>query len=179
MQQEEIVKAIMSSGCFKRGLFKLSSGRISTYYIDIRNIYSHPKELKLIVSELAKNISERFQFDAICGIATGGLPLASILSYILSKPFIYVRKVKKEYGTTKAIEGDYRKGWNVIIVDDVATTGSSILRAIDYLTAEGINVLAAYVVVDREEGAEKLLESRGVSLYSLLKINYILKTLKG
>ncbi|HFC49558.1 MAG TPA: orotate phosphoribosyltransferase, partial [Thermofilum sp.] len=88
----------------------------------------------------------------------------------MKKPLIYVRKERKEHGTKKIIEGDFKPGAKVLVVDDVATTGGSILRAVNALRSAGLVVEHALVVVDRLEGAEEALSRVGVRLFSLVTL---------
>jgi len=161
-------------GAVQRGLFKLSSGRVSDVYVDLRKLPSHPAEFREVVRSMAK-LAERFNADYVCGIAVGGLPLATALAYELGKPLIYVRKERKDYGTMKQLEGNYVKGARVLLVDDVATTGGTLSEATRVLRSEGLEVEAALVVVDREEGAREAMKSLGVELLSLTTLRKLLE----
>jgi len=99
-------------------------------------------------------------------VETAGIPLATYLSCITGKPLVYVRKEKKQHGTKSAVEGDVN-GKRVVVVDDVVTTGASLLRAIQNVREEGGIPVYAVVVVDRNQGARELLKSNGVELISL------------
>lgn len=150
----------------KIGSFKLSSGIISPFYIDLRGLISYPKVLKKIAKMILDLVSVKTNFDVIAGIATGGIPLAAFISSISEIPMAYVRKEKKEHGLEKLIEGivDNKR---VLLVDDVATTGASLEYAINVLRDNGAIVDHAAVIVDREEGAKERLERIGVKLLSL------------
>jgi len=161
-------------GAVQRGLFKLSSGRVSSVYVDLRKLPSHPAEFKEVVRSLA-GLAEHFSADYVCGIAVGGLPLATALAYELGKPLIYVRRERKDHGTMKQLEGDYSRGARVLLVDDVATTGGTLSEATRVLRSEGLEVEAALVVVDREEGAREALRSLGVELLSLTTLRRLLE----
>jgi orotate phosphoribosyltransferase len=161
-------------GAVQRGLFKLSSGKISNVYVDLRKLPSHPAEFREVVRSMSR-LAERFNVDYVCGIAVGGLPLATALAYELGKPLIYVRKERKDHGTMKQLEGDYSKGARVLLVDDVATTGGTLSEATRVLRGEGLEVEAALVVVDREEGAREALRGLGVELFSLTTLRRLLE----
>jgi orotate phosphoribosyltransferase len=153
-------------GMIKIGEFTLSSGLKSPFYIDLRRLYNYPTLARRIAQELLGKISEDL-YDVIVGVETAGIPLATYMSCLSNKPLAYVRKERKGHGTKSAVEGDVR-GKRVLVVDDVATTGSSLHRAIlNIKEAGGIPVLAA-VVVDREQGARELLKIHGVELVSLI-----------
>jgi len=169
----KITDLLIKFGAVKYGDFILSSGKRSNIYVDLRNIISYPQVYREIVKE-SISLIKHLSFDAIAGIPTGGLIWASLIAYELSKPLCYVRKEEKGHGTSKILEGDLNKGSKVIIIDDVATTGSSILYAAEKLMENGFIVKDAFVIVDREEGARSNLESKGIVLHSLLKLRDLL-----
>ncbi|MEM3507000.1 MAG: phosphoribosyltransferase family protein, partial [Candidatus Bathyarchaeia archaeon] len=116
-------------------------------------------------------------FQRIAGIPTAGIPFASILAFKLNKPFIYVRKEAKPHGRERRIEGILYPGDEVLIVDDLTTTGKSMLNAISAIKAEGGIVTYAIVLIDREEGAEEKLMEENVKLKCFMKISDIAKKL--
>lgn len=154
-------------GMVKVGKFKLSSGLESPFYIDLRLLYSHPDLVEKIVNELI-TLVDIDRYDVIVGIATSGAILATFMACKLKKPLAYVRIEKKTYGTQALVEGlvSMRR---CIIVDDVATTGSSIEHAYNAIKEVGGMPMAAIVVVDREQGARKRVEALGIKLYSYIK----------
>lgn len=170
MGKTEVKEALIRAGCLLHGTFKLSSGKTSNVYVDVRRLYSHPVELKVVVAELTELIKQ-LNCDYVAGVESGGIPLATLCSYTLGKPLVYVRKKPKEHGTQKMIEGHIEsEGAVAVVVDDVATTGSSILKAVTVLREAGFEVRDALVVIDREEGAESALKNNGVALHALLKL---------
>ncbi|QOJ79165.1 orotate phosphoribosyltransferase [Infirmifilum lucidum] len=171
MRVEELLWSI---GAVQRGVFKLSSGRISNVYIDLRKLPSHPREFKLVVDALSRE-ALNYSFNIVCGIAVGGLPLATGVALALSKPLIYVRRDRKDHGTMKQLEGDFEPGAKAILVDDVATTGGSLLEALKVLRSSGLIADTALVVVDREEGAREALEAEGVRLVGLTTLKRVLE----
>ncbi len=174
MQVRGIVREFFSHGFIKFGRFKLSSGVESPYYIDLRRLYSYPKLAREVAECLISIINH--DYEGVAGVATAGIPLATYISIIKSIPMGYVRPAAKGHGTMGVVEGDLR-GLKVLVVDDVATTGSSILSAVNALRSEGCVVEAAAVIIDREQGAEELLRSEGVKLYSLIKAGELFKEL--
>lgn len=170
----EVARALLRAGCLLQGEFKLSSGSVSRFYVDVRRVYSHPSEAKLIANALAE-AARKLCCDVVAGVESGGIPLATMVAFILDKPLVYVRKKPKEHGTQKMIEGDPDVRGVAVVVDDVATTGSSILRAVNALREAGFTVRDALVVVDRGEGAAQSLERTGVELHALLTLKELLE----
>lgn len=171
---KEVAEAIVRAGCVLKGTFRLSSGRLSTVYVDVRRLFSHPQEVRVVVNELARVISG-IGCDLISGIETGGIPLAAMVAYAAGKPMVYVRKRPKEHGTQSYVEGDVSVGRSAVLVDDVATTGSSLLRAASILREASLTLEHAVVVVNREEGAVQALSSANVRLHSLTTLREIVE----
>ncbi len=180
MQDElDFCKILLKTGAIKFGVFKLTSGKISSYYIDLRLILSFPEALKKVIGfyeKLANSVGIN-NFQRIAGIPTAGVPFASILAFKLSKPFIYVRKEVKPHGRERRVEGLLYPGDKVLIVDDLITTGKSMLNAIDAIKAEGGIVTDAIVLIDREEGGGEKLMEENVNLKCFIKISEIAKKL--
>ena len=103
MSVAELLKRI---GAVKFGEFVLSSGKKSNVYVDLRKLPSYPEAFREIVWAMAERAG-KIDFDLLCGVAVGGLPLATAVAYEMGKPLIYVRKERKEHGTKKIIEGDF------------------------------------------------------------------------
>ncbi|MDK6028465.1 orotate phosphoribosyltransferase [Ignisphaera sp. 4213-co] len=153
-------------GMIKIGSFKLTSGLESPYYIDLRLLYSFPELRSKIIDELISRFSVFRKCDVVLGIATSGLVLASIIADKLNKPLAYVRIERKEHGTKSLVEGIVTDK-QVVIVDDVATTGGSIEHAITAVKELGGKPIAAVTVIDREQGAKQRVKKYGIELYSL------------
>jgi len=126
-----------------------------------------------ILSTIAKLIDERIddEIDRIAGPALGAVPIATAVSLESRKPLLMIRKEKKGYGTSKLIEGDLNEGDNVILVEDVTTTGGSLLKAINAIVDNGGVVKKAFVVVDREEGAMETFANEGIVLEPLISVS--------
>lgn len=170
---KEFAVFLHQNNAIKFGDFTLSSGKKSSYYVDLRVVPSFPHQFRKMVKGLQALISDQIgydNFDCIASVPTGGLVIASALAIETVKPLVYVRTKPKEHGTSKSIEGKIEKGAKILMVDDVATTGGSVSNAITLLKEAGAKITDAYVVINRMEGADKLLQSQGVELHSLTNI---------
>jgi orotate phosphoribosyltransferase len=149
---------LKETGAFKTGEFILSSGKKSNYYIDCRKITLHPEGSRLIAKIILEKI-KGLKVDAIGGLTLGADPITSSVVALSDIPGFIVRKKEKEHGTKQKIEGHIQPGWNVVIVEDVSTTGASALQAIEAVEAIGAKVVKVISVVDREEGASEALRN--------------------
>jgi orotate phosphoribosyltransferase len=157
----------------KFGDFTLASGKKSSYYIDLRLVASFPHIFRKMTKNLQKLVSEKTgldNFDSLVAVPTGGLVIGSALAIETVKPLIYVRDKPKDYGTTKSIEGKIFSGMKVILIDDVVTTGSSVINAIKQLKDAGLSISDVYVIINRLEGANNTLELEKVNLYQLTDV---------
>jgi orotate phosphoribosyltransferase len=172
----EICKILNKIGALQFGAFKLTSGKISPYYIDLRIVPSFPDAFKEICNfcvDFIKTEVNTKNFERIAGIPVAGIPFASIISYSLQKPFIYVRKGARLHGRQRRIEGILAPGDHILLVDDLITTGLSLKKAAKAITAEGGVVTDAVVLLDREEGGKGKLAKSGIKLHSLINIHEI------
>ena len=177
---KEFAIFLFKNNIIKFGNFTLSSGKKSSYYIDLRLVPSFPHQFRKMIKNLQKLIIQKIgldNFDSLVSIPTGGLIIGSALAIETVKPLIYVRNKPKDHGTTKSLEGKILSGMQVMMIDDVATTGTSILNGIKELKAEGLSISNACVIINRLEGADKLLNSVGVILHQLTDILEITETL--
>ena len=177
---KEFAIFLYKNNIIKFGNFTLSSGKNSSYYIDLRLVPSYPHQFRKMIKNLQNLIDKQTgleNFDALVSVPTGGLVIASALAIETVKPLIYVRNKSKEYGTSKLIEGKLSSNMKLVMIDDVATTGNSILNGIKQLQEAGSIISESYVVVNRLENANKLMDSVGVKLYQLTDILEITKIL--
>jgi orotate phosphoribosyltransferase len=154
--REELKMLLKETGAVKTGEFTLSSGKKSNFYIDCRKVTLHPKGAKLIGRIILEKI-KGLKVDAVGGMTLGADPITGAVITLSDIPGFIVRKKEKEHGTKQKIEGHLAPGWNVVIVEDVATTGGSALQAIAAVEAAGAKVIKVISVVDREEGAKEAL----------------------
>tara|TARA_X000001036_G_scaffold387182_1_gene382754 strand:+ start:204 stop:725 length:522 start_codon:yes stop_codon:yes gene_type:complete len=148
----------------KFGNFTLTSGKKSSYYVNMKLASTNPEILKLISVEFSKLIPSGTNF--IAGMELGAVPLAVALSLETGLPYTMIRKGEREHGTGSRLEGP--SSGKAILVDDVATTGGSNVESLDVLMDEGIEVTKIIVVVDREEGAAEKLENYNIPFESLI-----------
>jgi orotate phosphoribosyltransferase len=170
---KEFATFLYQNGAIKFGNFKLSSGKDSPYYIDLRVVPSFPHQFRKMIKTLQNSISEKIgfdNFDCIASVPTSGLVIASALAIETVKPLIYTRQKPKDYGTENVIEGKIAEGSRVLLVDDVGTTGLSLLNAIKALKASKMVVTDAFTIINRFEGARELLASENVRLYEITDI---------
>jgi orotate phosphoribosyltransferase len=156
--REELKKLLLETGAVKFGDFTLSSGKKSDFYIDCRKITLHPQGAKLIAKIILEKI-KGLKVDALGGLTLGADPITGAVVALSNIPGFIVRKKEKEHGTRQKIEGLIEPGWNVVIVEDVSTTGASALQAIEAVEAIGAKVVKVISVVDREEGAAEALKN--------------------
>ncbi len=177
---KEFATFLHEKGAIRFGGFTLASGKKSSYYIDLRLVPSFPHQFRKMVKYLQNDVIENIgleNFDSFVSVPTGGLVIASALAIETVKPLIYVRSKPKDYGTSKLIEGSISKDMKVLMIDDVATSGGSVVNAIKDLKQEGVIIRDAYVIVNRMEGASQALELEGVKMHQLTDIMEITKSL--
>ena len=171
-----LIDSLKECEAIKFGDFTLASGKKSKYYIDIKKASASPRILKHIAHEISEKIKlHSIDADYIGCVALGGVPVAVAVSLEMDMPLIIIRKEAKEYGTKGQVVGDFIRNSTVLMVEDVATTGGSVLKAIRLLKDEGLKINHVIVVVDREEGAKKALEDEGVELIALVRIGELLQ----
>ena len=152
------------------GEFTLASGAKSPYYVDVKTAITHPDLLAAIASAIAKS----HEFDVVAGVAVGGVPLAVATAMVTKKPYVIIRAVEKSHGKKDVIIGSVRDK-NVLLVEDVTTSGGSALYGINALRAAGARADRVVTVVDREQGAETMLKSYGINLLPLVSVSELLE----
>ncbi len=176
MNNEEVISALYRIGAVKFGNFTLKSGKSSKIYIDLRQIISHPNVLRM-VSDAIWQVVHRCQFDLICGVPYTALPIATCLSLKHNIPMIMRRKEKKDYGTKQQVEGAFQKGQSCLIIEDLITTGSSIIETAHELKAAGLRITDTAFLIDREQGGKDNLQQQHYQAHSVFTLTKILTTL--
>jgi orotate phosphoribosyltransferase len=157
-----IAELLKSHGAVEFGDFVLVSGKKSSYYMDIKSALTNPGVLEEIGREMAK----KAPFDVVAGVAVGGVPLAVAVSLLSGTPFAIIRSSGKDHGKTGTIIGDV-SGKNVLLVEDVTTSGGSALYGAGELRKGGARVEIVVTVVDRQEGAPEALARENLNLIPL------------
>lgn len=161
---------LVSAGAIRFGNFTLASGRKSKVYIDIKKAITDPHILKQIAAEvLGRNIP----FDAVAGVAVGGVPLAVAVSLASEKPYIIVRKEQKGHGLSDLCIGE-TKDKKILLIEDATTTGGSAVFGIEQIRSAGGDVDVVVSVVDRNEGAAEKFSEMGIRLIPLVSMQELI-----
>jgi len=183
MTQRDHLITLLATRSAKRGTFTLASGRQSSLYIDARVTTMSPEGLSLIGPLGLDTIREvGWVVDSVGGLTLGADPIACAISYAsasTSTPLraFTVRKEAKTHGTGKLIEGPFRSGDRVAVIEDTITTGGSARKAIDAVRDAGGTVAGVLALVDREEGGREALEALGLVVVSLVRASDIVSRL--
>ena len=174
-KQDELCEILLRTGSLEFGTYKLSSGLLSPYYVDLRLLPSDPQAFQSAIamyrSVIEPSLIKRTQ--RLAGIPTAGIAYGAVLAYELSKPFLYVRKESKEHGRSKRVEGLLKPGENVLVLDDVITSGKNVVEAAEAIRAEGGMVEDAVVLLDRQQGGTENLQKTGIRLHSFTTMRRI------
>ncbi len=173
MEKNELIKLLKESEAIQFGRFILTSGAVSDYYIDIKKASTNPEILKKIAKLMAEYTEG---YEILAGMELGAVPLVVALSLETNLPYVILRKEKREHGTNKQIEGVEINGKRVLLVEDVTTSGGSVVKAIQIIRENKGIVDEIIVIVDRESGAEEKLRNVDVSFIPLISVSDILKT---
>lgn len=171
-----LIRNLFELGAIRFGQFTLKSGVVSPVYVDLRLTIARPKLLVAIGEALHTAMRGCF-FDFLCGVPYTALPFATAVSIQHTIPMVMRRKEKKEYGTGKTIEGIFQPGQRCLVIEDVITSGQSLLETIKPLQQEGLIVEDIAVLVDREQGGRRRLEEQGFRVHAVCTLTEIVEEL--
>jgi orotate phosphoribosyltransferase len=171
MANDDLIAALRGADAVQFGEFELSQGGTSEYYVDKYLFETDPDCLRAVAEAFAERVDDGTKLG---GVALGGVPLAAATSVVADVPYVVARKQAKDHGTGNRIEGRLDDGEEVVVVEDIATTGQSAVDAVEALRDAGAEVNRALLVVDREEGGRELLAERGVEMEALVTASELL-----
>ena len=179
--KKEKLRLILLEKSILRGKFKLASGKESDYYIDARLTTLNPEGVSLVADIFLEEIRRDPHIKTVGGPTMGADPIVGALlgaSHKANYPLqgFLVRKTEKEHGTGKLVEGNLAPGDNAAVVEDVVTSGGSVITAIGAVKSAGADVRKVLVIVDREEGAAAKFKEMGIDFYSIFKISELLRS---
>jgi uridine monophosphate synthetase len=166
--KSQLIELLKKNDVIKVGDFTLKSGKQSSYYVDFRNLISIP-DVFYILCKYMSNLLPNHKNYYICGLPYAGIPYCSVISTMKMIPMIMLRKEQKKYGTKKMIEGSIKPGDEIVLLDDILTTGSSIIESLEYF--KEYKIKKVIVLLDRMEGGRERLEKLGYQVESLFSIN--------
>ncbi len=167
IEPPSLFEDISGKGIIKKGNFVLSSGDQSDTYIDLRSLSAHPETFYEVCHKMSEIVKKE---NHILGVETASISIASRVSFILNRPFGFVRKEKKEHGSKRQVEGINPSSSGVTLIEDVVTTGASVLNALRKAQKEGYKVDQVICVVDRTNLLRGFLSHEGIEYESLLEV---------
>jgi orotate phosphoribosyltransferase len=170
MTNDDLIDALVAADAVQFGEFELAHGGTSEYYVDKYLFETAPEPL----ARIGEAFAARLDGEKPAGVALGGVPLVVATALQAEVPYVIARKRQKEYGTANLVEGRLDEGEEVVVVEDIATTGQSAVDAVEALLDAGAEVNRAFVVVDRQEGGADNLADVGVELEALVTADELL-----
>lgn len=163
---------------FEKG-WRLKSGLWTPIYVNFRLLQSYPSLLSALSRRLNELLtSQKIVFDSIASVPLGAVPIGVALSLVSGKPHILPRPGGKDHGLAAKIDGNYKKGDKILLVDDLITVATSKLEAISVLAAAGLKVKDVLVILDRQQGGQEILAKKGLRLHALFTFDDFLKELE-
>ena len=181
--RRDIAKQLLDLKCVQlspNDYFTYASGLKGPIYCDNRKVLSYPKERAQLIEALKDLIlSSGIDYDIIAGLATAGVPYASILADHFEKPLIYIRSKPKGHGQKNLIEGEYSKGQKIILIEDLVNQGSSVQKGIEASREQGLVPVSCFSIVDYQmERAKKVFRENKIPFYSLTSFSELVETAK-
>ncbi len=176
--KENLLQRLFEIEAIKEGEFKLVSGITSPIYINLSKIISFPEMYQYVVDLLWQEIQDK-NVDHVGGVPYKAIPLVSGIALLYHKSMLMPRKEVKDHGVAQSVDGVFKKGDSVVVIEDVVTSGGSALKIIDILEKEGLKVKDVVVFMDREQGAAKKLADRGINLRAVCTLSEAIDTLRN
>ncbi len=177
MNKKELALKLFDLGVLQFGEFTLKSGLQSPFYLDFRRIVAYPDVLKNI-SELLWDLVADLKFDHLCGVPYAALSISSTMAVLHSKSMIVKRKEQKKHGTKRMVEGIYQKNDSCVVIDDVISSGISMIETLEALEGEGLKIKHVLSIVDRMQGGAVMLNDYGYKVHTVYTIREVLEYLK-
>eukprot|EP00163_Fabomonas_tropica_P008198 TRINITY_DN1780_c0_g1_i2.p1 TRINITY_DN1780_c0_g1~~TRINITY_DN1780_c0_g1_i2.p1 ORF type:complete len:501 (+),score=121.38 TRINITY_DN1780_c0_g1_i2:48-1505(+) len=179
VSREDLARTLFATKVVTFGTFTLKSGIVSPVYFDLRVTVSFPHALKGIAKHLLQLMEQEQDgaFDFLCGVPYTALPFATLMSDLSGIGMVMRRKEAKSYGTKKLIEGVFTGGENVLVVEDVVTSGASVLETVQVLRQAGLTITHAYTLLDRQQGGAAMLAQHGITLRSVFRVSELVEIL--
>lgn len=176
MTTTPLIQSLYEIGAIKFGEFTLKSGQTSKVYLDLRQIISYPETLREVAYAIWQKI-QSCHFDLICGVPYTALPIATCISLQHNFPMVMRRKELKNYGTKQQIEGKFQSGQYCLIIEDVITSGASLLETAQDLESAGLVIKDVVALIDREQGGKENLQKRNYKIHTVFTLQDIIKSL--
>lgn len=173
----DLALTLYDIGAVSLGEFKLHSGKISPIYIDLRLLASFPYALRQAAAAY-RTVLTTLNFDIITTAPLAGLPIATAVSLDMDIPLIYPRKTPKAYGSGKMVEGKWEEGQTAVVIDDVTTSGDSVLQTIQAVEQVGLHVADAVLLIDREQSGGANIRAAGYNFHAVITLSEILAHLE-
>lgn len=178
--KKQLALDLHNIGALKFGEFTLKSGVLSPMYMDLRLSISYPKLLKK-VAKLYAGMLEDLKYDRLAGVAYAALPIAGAISLEIERPWIYMRKegLAKGHGLKKSIEGEYKEGDVIVVIDDLVFKGDSKIEVVEPFQDHNLVIKDFAVLIDYEKGAKELLKQSGFNLHSYVTMKEVIELMKS
>jgi orotate phosphoribosyltransferase len=175
-QLKVLAEGLVKAGALQFGTFTLPDGSDSSYYVNLRALPSYPGAFRAVVDSMAELArSKAPKVDALCTVPISGLVISSPVALSLGKPLVYTMASRR--GLERKIEGAMKPGWSFLLIDDLTTSGKTLLTAAATIREEGGEVKHAAVLIDRLEGARERLRKEGMALHPVTDILELADTL--
>lgn len=176
MNNSELLLQLYDIQAIQFGSFTLRSGIVSPFYLDFRKVVSYPALLKALCEKLWDLTADK-SFDSLCGVPYAAAAFASGMAILHETPMLVKRKKRKKHGTGNLLEGYYKKGDTCLVIEDIVTSGISLLDTLEELEKEGLAVRDVAVIVDRQQGGTDLLKEKGYHVHTLFTVQELLDIL--